>query len=472
MVVVAAVAQLLALTAAVETGLAAAAAASGQFEGASDASVLVQRFLRNSQEPELVARSFNTGFEAGDEVEVEVFEGVPGSLVMRGIVTGVGSQPSSYNVTVWDAPPEHRFMVDVAPESMRLWKAHRQPSLLLASRPEEFTGSMPVTFNREAGNELDLFSALDADRDGSISRGEMRKAIAQLTSSGAGLQPATAVAAPTAQRVAAVLPPAAAAPAAAPLQVPAPAPLPSGKDCWVSGYTHDACCDLYYGPTGDDNCWDGVYTFEMCCTPDSKVMEEARRYGDDQTARQAEQQAEEARQRQRLDEERRRKEEQATHVSKEQAEVQQRKAEEDLRRKAEQEAQERFAAEARKHAKEEERRLFREQAKKRAEEEAQRRAEEEIRHNAEEAARLEWEQKACPEGYQYIAGDVPGSDQFGREDKLKRPKLELCAKECNKQPLCMSFEWSPTKFQCNLNKIAEPKAGRYLDFTFCRRKKV
>uniref|UniRef100_A0A7S1WGR0 EF-hand domain-containing protein n=1 Tax=Alexandrium catenella TaxID=2925 RepID=A0A7S1WGR0_ALECA len=403
----------------------------------------------------------SAAFEVGDEVDVEGLEGVPGSN-LRGVITGTGAQPSTYSVAVWEAPPEHRFMSDVAASSIRLYKAH--PTYA------------PVATNLQAG--MDLFSAIDGDRNGAITRGEFVKAVSQLA--GASTSTVMAAAAAAVPRVPST--PLAEAPAeeaAAALSVEAarapppaleeatppaaPAVLPAGTDCWVEGYTSSACCDLYWGPSGDDHCWNGIFTFQRCCKPDEQVVQEAERYTGALSAEGAESKVDELERQKAAEEEKRKKEE----AEKQRTNTVSSEEQREMMRKAEAEARERYDAELKRRAKEEERQMLKEQAKLRAE----KREEEEAKRKAEEAEQLEFERKACPDGFQYFSGDAPGFDQFGHEDKLKRKSVEACAKECTKTSLCQSFEWSPTKTQCNLNKVSEPKAAKFMDFVFCKRLK-
>ena len=67
----------------------------------------------------------------------------------------------------------------------------------------------------------------------------------------------------------------------------------------------------------------------------------------------------------------------------------------------------------------------------------------------------------CPRGYIYTEGDIVGAT-------IKcgiKATLAECAKLCNKDPQCNSFEHSNN--QCNLNRESEPDAPQYQDFTFC-----
>ena len=71
----------------------------------------------------------------------------------------------------------------------------------------------------------------------------------------------------------------------------------------------------------------------------------------------------------------------------------------------------------------------------------------------------------CPSGYAKRKGDLPGwGNGIGGSYDLTRRE---CAQKCNGDDRCMSFEHSDTQMKCNLNKIAEPSQGQYLDFVFC-----
>ena len=71
----------------------------------------------------------------------------------------------------------------------------------------------------------------------------------------------------------------------------------------------------------------------------------------------------------------------------------------------------------------------------------------------------------CPPGYTKREGDLPGwGTGIGGSYDLSRDE---CAQKCNDDSSCMSFEHSDTQTKCNLNNIAEPSQGQYLDFVFC-----
>lgn len=83
--------------------------------------------------------------------------------------------------------------------------------------------------------------------------------------------------------------------------------------------------------------------------------------------------------------------------------------------------------------------------------------------------RAMWE-KGCPPGYQAVDGDARGGDHFGRGMTNKQDTLELCAEECSGKNECLSFEWSPTRKTCNLNKVSVPERHpHFMDFIFCQR---
>ncbi|CAE7250951.1 unnamed protein product [Symbiodinium sp. KB8] len=44
--------------------------------------------------------------------------------------------------------------------------------------------------------------------------------------------------------------------------------------CWDAQFTAELCCDLQFGPTGNEGCWDSVHTFARCCGEPKQVQEE------------------------------------------------------------------------------------------------------------------------------------------------------------------------------------------------------
>ena len=75
--------------------------------------------------------------------------------------------------------------------------------------------------------------------------------------------------------------------------------------------------------------------------------------------------------------------------------------------------------------------------------------------------------RACPSPYSIKDGDVPGwgSIRDGRTDSV--PDIATCATYCDKEPGCCSFEFSPARSICNLNKECQPTAKVFEDFDFC-----
>ena len=73
--------------------------------------------------------------------------------------------------------------------------------------------------------------------------------------------------------------------------------------------------------------------------------------------------------------------------------------------------------------------------------------------------------KACPSSYVYKAGDVDGYDTVGKRTSVSN--IATCAKYCDNDSACCSFEYSPRRKWCNLNKECGPTHGVYQDFDFC-----
>ena len=72
---------------------------------------------------------------------------------------------------------------------------------------------------------------------------------------------------------------------------------------------------------------------------------------------------------------------------------------------------------------------------------------------------------SCPWGYVQQEGDAPGwGSDIG--SSLDLNKYE-CAKRCDSQTTCLSFEHSLKQMKCNLNKIADPSEIPYYDYIFC-----
>jgi len=78
--------------------------------------------------------------------------------------------------------------------------------------------------------------------------------------------------------------------------------------------------------------------------------------------------------------------------------------------------------------------------------------------------------EACPMGYLFAPGDVPGGDFFGRGFDNVMDSISSCAADCNGRDLCLSFEYSPTSKNCYLNKEGKPSASLLGDTVFCTKK--
>ena len=89
--------------------------------------------------------------------------------------------------------------------------------------------------------------------------------------------------------------------------------------------------------------------------------------------------------------------------------------------------------------------------------------------------------RRCPKGFffdipgrgvpdrvpSWVPGWVPGripSRGFKHRDNQE---LDQCAEFCNKTPECCSFEYSPKRRMCNLNKECKPTQSQLQDFVFC-----
>jgi len=73
----------------------------------------------------------------------------------------------------------------------------------------------------------------------------------------------------------------------------------------------------------------------------------------------------------------------------------------------------------------------------------------------------------CPDGYKYNEGDIKGWGQIGSSTDV--PRVEACAKKCNDDADCNSFEYSSTELTCNLNSDVNPTEGKekWGDYAFC-----
>merc|ERR1712212_609276 len=50
------------------------------------------------------------------------------------------------------------------------------------------------------------------------------------------------------------------------------------------------------------------------------------------------------------------------------------------------------------------------------------------------------------------------------------PDSTTCGEACIKDPVCCSYEWSPTTKHCNFIKECQPTQGKFQDYIFCSRK--
>ena len=79
----------------------------------------------------------------------------------------------------------------------------------------------------------------------------------------------------------------------------------------------------------------------------------------------------------------------------------------------------------------------------------------------------------CGEGYSLTPGDIPGwGDIPGAGDSHTHESQDNCRAACNANPLCNSFEFSPTRFNesrksCNLHGGRLPTQDVHEDFLFC-----
>ena len=77
-----------------------------------------------------------------------------------------------------------------------------------------------------------------------------------------------------------------------------------------------------------------------------------------------------------------------------------------------------------------------------------------------------WIFSDCPNGFTLMEGDIPGWGQVG-SNPTRESTVEGCANRCNDESSCCSFEYSPTKKRCNLNRDCEPTESAYQDYAFC-----
>ena len=75
----------------------------------------------------------------------------------------------------------------------------------------------------------------------------------------------------------------------------------------------------------------------------------------------------------------------------------------------------------------------------------------------------------CPSPYTEIPGDV--GDWGSLESHSSIDNILSCARLCDGNPACCSFEYSPTEKKCNLNKECKPTRQVYKDYAFCAKGK-
>ena len=71
----------------------------------------------------------------------------------------------------------------------------------------------------------------------------------------------------------------------------------------------------------------------------------------------------------------------------------------------------------------------------------------------------------CPFSYIYAGGDVPG---YGIGNGIfSVENISSCAGHCAANSNCCSFEYSPSKKNCNLNTECQPTTEVHEDYNFC-----
>jgi hypothetical protein len=77
-------------------------------------------------------------------------------------------------------------------------------------------------------------------------------------------------------------------------------------------------------------------------------------------------------------------------------------------------------------------------------------------------------EKACQNGYELMEGQMAG----GQYKTLTFEKPEDCAKECDKEDKCNSYEFSFTYNRCEINYVPEPNnPSHWYDMRFCAKPK-
>merc|ERR1719369_1282099 len=74
------------------------------------------------------------------------------------------------------------------------------------------------------------------------------------------------------------------------------------------------------------------------------------------------------------------------------------------------------------------------------------------------------EDPTCGEGFVLAPGDIPGWGQIRGRIKTD---AKGCAKLCSNNKDCCSYEYSPRKKRCNLNRDCKPSRKKFEDFNFC-----
>lgn len=84
---------------------------------------------------------------------------------------------------------------------------------------------------------------------------------------------------------------------------------------------------------------------------------------------------------------------------------------------------------------------------------------------------LEEERRACPVGYERVAGDVYGGDQWRGYEAPKAESMQDCAARCSRTPGCGSFEYNREDKRCFRNSQTRPTDEEERPgFVFCRRR--
>ena len=71
----------------------------------------------------------------------------------------------------------------------------------------------------------------------------------------------------------------------------------------------------------------------------------------------------------------------------------------------------------------------------------------------------------CNIGFHLVPGDYPGIGQLGHFSNIS--DTNRCGSKCLGTAGCMSYEYSTTDRECNLNSVAAPSEGIHKDYAFC-----